>query len=1211
MLRIDPSLTEDQQKAVAARGASVSVSAAAGSGKTKVLVERLIGIITDEEHPSPADRLVVVTFTNDAASEVRSRLSIALSKQLLEDPDNAWLREQQTHLKSAHISTIHSFCFDLLRQQFAALDISAGFRVMDDTEEAELRRKTAEEVAEAMVQAAETDPEAAARLRCLSDAFCGTDDSALLELLEALYEIIATVPFGEQMLPRFAQEAASGKMLADAMQEFCGQIAECETVYAQAQALFDSVVAEKRAEKEAKAAKSGRAVKPYEPPKSYDVLCAESRGIGRVLEAAKTGDPERTCKALNALSFGRFSPGSDARARQSGALRAFGKQMAANLQKKWRIPLEYAQQDCARHAELLTALIQPLHEFSERLDAHKRERSALGFGDAMRCTLHLLAEQAADGSIRKTALAETLSQQYSYIMIDEFQDADGQQDLIFRMLSHGGDAQHYGDNLFFVGDSKQCIYRFRNANPRIFYEALQSGAPYRTAMLTENTRIDLNRNFRSAQEVVDFVNCIFSGLMSERVGEVDYDERQALVRGAAYPDGDRPAELLLFEEAEDNPQTEPDLVAARIRMHLDLGTPVKDRETGVQRPCKPGDFMILLRKKSKLEAFASALTRAEIPVCSVVQQSYLNAPEILLLLAILRAADNPLLDVPVAAAMLSPMMGFTLDEVTQIRLSGERRGLYRSMLHITQTPESASPELTVKCTHFLQFLESMRLCAAMETPEQLIRRIYLCTDFLGLMQMTEGGEQKKANLRALVTYARKFEENRGGGLSAFLRYIDAMISRSQDLDGGGIPAVSEDVVQIKTIHGSKGLEAPFVILADASTGFSTADRRKMYQFHADKGLGFRLQDPESLTRGSSLAYMAISAQNIRESVSEELRLLYVALTRARERLILPISLKGIAAKAKQWAEIQAAGGAAGKLLAGSAGSHADWLLMPLIRNQAGELLRRTLDIEVEKDPGLPQIRMVTEVIAPPDAPAQETAAHTSVQAAPPPTVERHLLEKQCAWQYESAGAHLTAKYGVSELAKSDDISAPLRRPLFVRENHGRLSGAERGTALHTFLQYANFAAAAQDLSAEIAHVRRRGRLTEKQAEAVRASNIAAFFTSPLYARTAAAKQIWREKKFIVRLSDLHLSGSLAQLGADYAGTEGMLTGIMDLVFEEADGLVLVDYKTDRVQNGAQLLEQYTEQIRLYAGALRLITGKRIKECFLYSLHLNQTVPVAI
>ena len=1211
MLRIDPGLTEDQQKAVAARGASVSVSAAAGSGKTKVLVERLIGILTDEEHPSPADQLVVVTFTKDAAAEVRSRLSIALSKQLLEDPENAWLRAQQTHLKSAHISTIHRFCFDLLREQFAALDISAGFRVMDDTEEAELRRKTAEEVLEETVQAAESDPDAAARLALLTDAFCGSDDTPLIELIEALYEIVSTVPFGEEMLPRFAAKAASGKMLADAMQEFCGQITECESVYAQAQTLYDSIIAEQRTEHEEKAAKSRRARKAYAPPKSYDTLCEEHRGILRVKEAAETGDPARVCKALDALAFGRFAHSGDPRIVQCGAMRAFAKDLAADLKKQWRIPLEYALPDCERHAKLLSALAFPLHDFSERLDAHKRERSALGFGDAMRCTLHLLAERAPDGTVRKTALAETLSEQFSYIMIDEFQDADSQQDLIFRMLSRGGDALHYGNNLFFVGDSKQCIYRFRNANPRIFYEALQSGAPFREAMLTENTRIDLNRNFRSSQEVVDFVNCIFSGLMTERVGEVDYDERQALVRGASYPEGDRPVELLLFEETDD-PQTEPDLVAARIRRHLDLGTPVKDRDTGVQRPCKPGDFMILLRKKSRLEDFAAALKRAGIPVCSVAQQSYLNAPEILLLLAILRAADNPLLDVPVAAAMLSPMMGFTLDEVTQIRLAGEQRGLYRSMLFLTQTPESAFPELTAKCTHFLQFLESMRLCAAMETPEQLIRRIYLCTDFLGLMQMTQGGEQKKANLRALVTYAHTFEENRGGGLSAFLRYIDAMLSRSQDLAGGGIPAVSEDVVQLKTIHGSKGLEAPFVILADASTGFSTADRRARYQFHADKGLAFRLQDPETLTRGCSLPYVAISAQNQRESVSEELRLLYVALTRARERLILPVSLKGVPNKAKKWAAIQTAGGAAGRLLAGSAGSHADWLLMPLIRHQAGEMLRRTLDLEVEKDPGLPQIRMTTEVIAPADAPAETASDAAPAQDVPAAAaVDRHLLEAQCAWTYESAGAHLTAKYGVSELAKSDDISAPLRRPLFVRENHGKLSGAERGTALHTFLQYANFAAAAQDLSAEIAHVRQRGRLSEKQAEAVRASNIAAFFRSELYARAAAAKRIWREKKFIVRLSDLHLSGPLAQLGADYAGTEGMLTGIMDLVFEEEDGLVLADYKTDRVQSGAQLLEQYTEQIRLYAEALRLITGKPVKECVLYSLHLNQTVPVVI
>ena len=1191
--------TPEQEAAIDARGASVVVSAAAGSGKTSVLVERLIRLLSDTERQCPAERMVVVTFTRDAAGEVRTRLNRALTAYVLQNPEDPWLRRQQTMLQSAKITTIHSFCIALLREQFAALHISAGFRLMDEAEEGTLRSAAVSAVLERFSQAAQTDEQAKAEQKLLFDAFCTQDDTPLERLLPALCGKAEETPFGESLLDDAAALYESGEMRR---RTEAAVGAELDTVCMYYEKAVDLA-------------------RELDAGKNFAVLCDEAAEAQKLREVLAEHDLTRLSELIAAKAEGRLSRAGKnvdaAKWAAAKALRDSAKKLRDDLRKKWPAALRFAESDFARHGAILRALAKLAGEFSGELTALKRSRNAISFGDAMRLTLSLLAERDADGHIRKTPLAEQLSQQYEFIMIDEFQDSDNQQDLIFRMLSQGGSAERYGSNLFVVGDSKQCIYRFRNANPNNFSRAMQESAPYRSPMLTENTCIRLNRNFRSAQEVVDFVNLIFSQLMTQQVGEICYDSTQALVRGAEYPAADRPVELMLLENSREAPADEPAAVAARIAMHLSAHTPVRAAD-GSQRPCAPKDFLLLIRNKTHMQEYAAALTARGIPVCQTEQSSYLESPEIMLLLDILRAVDNPLLDIPAAAAMLSPMIGFTLDELTAVRVYDRKQSLFQAMQKMlgdaAQGNAQTDDALLQKCRSFCDFLESMRLCSAMETPEQLIRRIYQQTDFLGMMQMTPGGEQKKANLRALISHAKNFEESSGGGLSAFLRYMDALRSRGESIEGGGVPAGTENVVQIKTIHGSKGLEAPFVILVRSHDSFTGKDAREMFQYHADMGIGFRLHDPELLSAGVTLPYLAILQRSEAEMRSEELRLLYVALTRAKEHLILPIvhpakygeTLRSFAAQ-------QDAFGGQSDSLTASMTNMRDWLMCVLVRNPACELLRREFGLECGSDGKQPMISVRIDRIA-----AEEQADGAQTDAGKQTDAEKQtddadpaltaLLKAQCAWSYESKEAHLTAKYGVSELAKPEDFSAPLRRPQFVREKHG-LSGAERGTAVHTFLQYADFSQGQADVPAQIARLRARGHLTAKQADAVARSGIEAFFASALYARVLAAKAVWREKKFTVRLSDLALGGSLSQLSADYAGTDGMLTGIMDLVFEEPDGIVLVDYKTDRVQRAEELLTHYTEQIRLYAQALELLNSKPVKECYLYSLYVNAVIAV--
>lgn len=1187
-----PTWTNEQEAAITARGASLVVSAAAGSGKTSVLVERLIRLLADEAHKCPAEQMVVVTFTQDAAGEVRQRLNNALLAKLLEAPDSAWLRQQQTMLQSAKISTIHSFCFDLLRDQAAVLDIPAGFRVMDDAEEASLRAEIAADVIGVLSTQAETDQAAQNMQTLLYDAFCERDDKPLETLVTDLYQLTESKPFGEYLLDEAAARCETDTMLSAAMALLGDRISEICSLAEKAKTLMDGE----------KASKSRTAVQ------------TEYQQSRTLREAWASGDTEKLAACIAGMQKSRFTAPKNENGQMAKACRNRAWLCIEALQK-WVTPLKFAKQDMARHGALLRAAAELNRRFADALLAAKRERGALGFGDAMMLTLPLLAKRNPDGTVEKTELAEQLSMQYAIIMIDEFQDADDQQDLIFRMLSRGGDAKHYGANLFVVGDSKQCIYRFRNADPSCFYRAMREAVPYADAKPGENAVIHLNRNFRSAPETVGFINHVFSQLMTERVGEIAYDSTQALVCGAKYTPAHRPAEVLLIESAgrgsdDGDAPDEPRAVAECIRRHLDAGTPVRGAD-GNPRPCRFGDFLILLRTGTQMPKYAKALQEQGIPVCAIEQKKYLHAHEVMMLLDLLRAVDNPQLNIPMASAMLSPLGGFSLDELTEIRVRGRGLTLWQTMRSLHAHPEKQAEPLAADTANrirtFLDLLEMLRLNAVIDTPEQLIRRIYAQTDFLGMMQLSDGGAQKKANLRALLTYAKRCEESSGGGLSGFLRYIDAILARKEDLKSGGIPAGSENVVTLKTIHKSKGLEAPFVIVANSKNLFSNEDSKKRFQFHKELGLGFRLHDPETLSVGRTLPFLAVEARNQQEAVSEELRLLYVALTRAKEHLIISVTHSAkYQERLAGYAYEQLAYGGQTDMLTASVNNMRDWVMMALVRNPACEALRRDFQLECGSDPAQPMISVVftrPDSGEQPDADAQEDAAQ---QEGDPALTA--LLAEQCAWTYDSRLAGLTAKYGVSELVKQEDFSAALSRPRFMQDEK-RLTGSERGTALHTFLQYADFERAAQDVNAEAERLREKGRLTKRQAEAVESSTVSAFFETALYARLKAAKQVWREKKFTVRMRDLDLTGPLTQLGADYSGTDGMVIGIMDLAFEEEDGLVLADYKTDRISDPQELIDEYSEQLRIYAEALRLLIGRPVKECFLYSLHLNMVIPL--
>lgn len=1175
--------TPEQQQAINARGASFLVSAAAGSGKTSVLVERLIRQLTDEENPVSADRLAVVTFTNDAAAEMKSRLESALTQCIAANPRNAWLRRQQSLLQSARISTIHTFCFDLIRDHCAGLDITPTFRIMEETE---MNMLVSQALTDTMT-AWYGDPAHAQEMELLCDRFCGQTDAELDKLMTELYRCVMGMPFGLQRMKQLAELYGNDSFTDMYLEGICRSISACIQQLEEAIRLSAQVNQEKLTA----------------------FLITEQEQLTLLQKACQDREPDRCAELFGVLTFATFprmtktctDPGKRELAK---ALRDSSKEAMQQLKKEAPGLLLHRTEDLEAHSRLLPLLHDFLQELDNRLWEMKCEKNAIGFADAEQLALSLLGECQEDGAIRQTALAKELSEFYQIIMIDEFQDTNNKQDLIFKLISHNGSAVSNGNNLFMVGDVKQAIYRFRLANPQNFIRTMQACKPYSGTDDGENAFILLNRNFRSSPEVIAMVNFLFGTLMTEQVGEVAYTQSEALHQGAAFADTPRRTQVALLEPREDGTDPEADYIAGCISRMLREKAPVSDGADHT-RPCRPRDFCILMRNKAKGSVYAEALAKQGVAAYCEEAAAYLKAREITLLLNLLRIIDNPPQDTAMAAVLLSPMFRFDMDELTQLRLLAPKASLYAAICRgIGETgAEDAQPALTgplyEKTRNFYGALQEFRMYAMHDTPERLIRRIYENTDFLSVMQRYGDGAKKQANLRLMLTYAQNYETASGGGLSGFLHYIARVSAQGKDFQPGASVSGSEDVVAIKTIHKSKGLEFSFVFLAESETPFSTQDQRGQFQFLQEYGFGFRLQNPADYTRYKTLPYAAISLRRESYAKSEELRLLYVALTRAKDKLFLPLRLDD--ARKKQvfgfGAAIAASGGAT-PAIAASASCMSDWLWMALLTAENAQPLREAC--EIPAFPLQPAVPMDILHIRQ-DGEQQEQAASAPAYPKPDPAIVT-ALRMQFAAVYDDRMTVIPSKTSVSALSKDEEaVNLALRRPRFLEEDTA-LTGAEKGTALHAFLQYADFEAAARDPAGEQQRLVADGHLTRRQADSLDPNRIRAFFASPLYERIRQAEHVWRERKFLVRISDLELPDE-----PQYTGTNAMLSGIMDLVFEEPDGLVLVDYKTDYVQGGEILTERYQRQLLLYRHTLALLHSKPVKETILYSFHLNKAI----
>ncbi|MDR1158597.1 MAG: UvrD-helicase domain-containing protein [Oscillospiraceae bacterium] len=1199
-------LTPEQSRAVHERGGALLVSAGAGAGKTRVLVERLMASICDTVAPRHIDDFLVITYTKAAAAELRGRILDALSARLAEEPMNRHLRRQLTRLPQAHISTVHAFCKRLLEERAPVGLLPAPARLMDEAERGILHARVLEEVL-ARCYEEETAPFAA-----LLDATLGEKGDGFLQTLVTLaYERTRAHPdpaaWADAQTAAFAKAGACpvettpwGRLLLDT--------ATRQVDFACAG--LERARAAMRAHPTVESA--------YGPAFDGDIDAA------RAVRTALAQGWDETVAAVSALTFARLSPLRGEENRETGvpfrAVREAWKQRAKALAKRFDRPDAAHRADLLAVAPVIQGLFDTVRRFEEALAVEKRRLGVIDFFDLEHGALALLTQRGPDGPHR-SAEAERVSARYAEILVDEYQDISLTQESIVQALSQAG------RNLFFVGDVRQSIYRFRLAEPGFFLEKYRmfpdipagEGAP---------RRILLSRNFRSRPPVLDAVNHLFQALMSEESGEMAYTEREFLESTGAFPEtgADYGTELLLTqwrrpgELDPDGGSGAPDIVsdapeeelvgaraeaavlAARLRTLLDERFPVAGEE-GCVRSVTPGDMVILMRAPAlRTDVYQEALAARGIP-CRTDGGDVLSAPEVQTALSFLAVVDNPRQDIPLLAVMRSPVYGFDADRLAALRAGCPDEGadLYTCLC------DAAEDDNDERAARLCADLSGWRLLAPDLSARTLLDLIYEQTGLPALYGAQADGAARQANLRVLSELAARFETGGARGLFAFLRWIEALGRQGPP----PVPAAPEtgDAVRIMSIHRAKGLEFPIVVVADCAKRFNEADSRAALLFHPVLGVGPKRRDSVRRIEYPTLAYRAVAEKLTVEMLAEEMRVLYVAMTRAREKLILSVALPSVIAARQKW-ETAAAGAPVAPLppqLVLEGRSYADWLLLYLACTKTP---RMTLSVAVPVPP----------------VPASDGESSVSA-AADTDTVDKTLaadVARRLAYVYPHADAvalpsKLTAtalkgrfldQEAAEEAEQGPGGSAPragraFDRPRFVGEQTGP-TAAERGTALHLFMQFADFAAcrAAADVRAEAVRLREAGLLTAQQADAVPPARIAAFFRHPLGLRLLASPHVVREFKFSLLVPAAPL------LGAG-EGEKILLQGVVDCYFEEADGLTVLDFKTDAVAPGEEPARAalYRPQVEAYARALAAITGRPVAQRLLYFFQTDTMVTV--
>ena len=1152
--------TDAQAAAITARGGSLLVSAAAGSGKTRVLVERVVGLITDPEHPADADSLLIMTFTNAAAAKLRADITTRLAQEVRAHPGDRNLCRQQLLLQRASIGTVDAFCLHFVQQHFAMLDVPPDF---ETAEEADLARIEQETLA-ATLETAYNDPD----FRAFADLYDrGRTDNTAGDAILDLYHFTRALPHPAASLKAFAEMWQTDAPPQDTPwgQELLG--------IALARAQGAKTLLESGA---AIAARDEKADAAYTAVMQDDAARVENLCY-RLAEKDWEG-------SLNALELalggwrraGAVKGGKDGNQAASAAseLRDRAKKQLESLRKDALLCTgeEFAA-DRRRAAPLVAALVRAAQTFADSCFAAKCAEKVLDYADYEHLTLDLLLDEHNE----RTPLCRTVSSHYRAVLVDEYQDTNALQDAIYFAL-----ARPEADNLFFVGDIKQSIYRFRLADPSIFVGKQQQWKPHPQPAPAPAT-LALDANFRSAPGVIAGINYLFETFFSKGLGGVDYGDGQRLVVG-----GDKNAAYQGMCEVDvmDGADTEAEAqhIARRIAEMVQSGFAVRGRE-GV-RPCRYDDFCILLRGRKGFPTYEGALRTAGIPVFADSAADLLDEPHIRPFAALLRVIDNPAQDIPLAAVLLSPLFPYTADDLVALRRACPQGSLYGAVLG----------DAADRFAEFTAALAEYRRLARTLPVAELLEELLARTGYLAAVGALPDGARCREDLLSFTAWASGAER---AGLPALIRAMDAAAANgglNQSAGGQTRPGC----VSIMTVHRSKGLEFPVVFVADTDHKFNQSDAIRPVLTHSRLGVGVMLRAPRAAKRFKTLPYAAL-AQAIRtETLSEEMRVLYVALTRAQDALIITVPLKNTASSLKTPA-VCAAAEATGPEAMRSMGSWAGWILTATMLHPDSDALWNYTSFLPHHRPtkvalGIRLLPLPEQTEQPPAPPAP---------AADPAAVAR--LRASFAWQSPRAALEkVPAKVSVSAVVHAARPVA-LERPAFLQKSG--MTGAERGTAIHAFMQSVPFDGPAPDLTAEVRRQTELQLLDPALADKLDLDAVRPFFESAVWRRIRLAKQILREEPFITALPAAEVTPAAGQGSA--AAAEVLVQGIADLVLVFDEHAEILDYKTDRSRDAQFYVDEYAAQLRLYRRAFAQRLSVPVTKLTIYSFALADEIDIPL
>ena len=1261
--------TEDQQRVIDLRNCNILVSAAAGSGKTAVLVERIVELVSgsgcDSARAVDIDRLLIVTFTNAAAAQMRERITKALSDRVEAEPDNEHIKKQLMLIHNAKIMTIHSFCLYLIKNHFNDIGLDPDFRTADEGEIRLLKQEVLSELLEeqfALGRQEFTD--------CVEYFAYDGREKRLEELIERLYTFSGSYPFPEKWLRQHRmdyhvetfEELVKTEWFAGMMQEISALLQECKEQEKAALKMCEEpdgpyfYAAELEQDQELIAGLEQELASVVQTASEPEQSVASAEMDSSVAKDAF----EALAARVQGISYARMAPKKDdsvsAEKRELvKAMRERVKSLLGTLSEKYFAsgPKQWLA-ECRQADAALCELVDLALLFGERLTEKKREKNLLDFEDMEHLALQILLKEEENGQMVPSDTALEYREQFVEILIDEYQDSNLVQEFLLQSISGEDDGRF---NRFMVGDVKQSIYKFRLARPELFLEKF---ATYQKED-GNCVRVDLKQNFRSRHEVTDCVNDLFLQLMHRELGGVEYDADAALYPAAQFPEADGEAadarekdvalggeekqgsavpvstaceasiarspyepELCIAaisgEKGEDPKELEAKMIAGKIREIVGK-LPVRDSESGQLRPARYQDIVILLRTTSGWdETFKKILEENAIPVFVTSKTGYFAATEVQTVLNFLRVLNNPLQEIPLFGVLKSVLFGFSDAQLATLRALDEtgKRCLYDCVKLASGEGESvegsvgygsgsngADASLREKCCSFLSFLNRYREYAVYLPIHKLMEQFLEETGYLYTVSALPGGVQRRINVEMLLTRAESFEKTSYSGLFHFIRYMEQL--EKYDIDYGETGASDEnaDVVRIMSIHKSKGLEFPVCFVSGLSKRFNRQDSVAPVLMDMDLGLAIDWVDPTARIRHTTLKKNVLARKLNADSMGEELRVLYVALTRAEEKLILTGTCKED--KLPREDAVQGAYGYSALRLQ-EASSYYD-LVLPawqsvgrrlqictqeellqaeLVRASLGYNSRQKLFEEAGKEPEAAELALCERL--------QKPYAHENLAG---------LFVKTTVSELKKEGMQEEAAEGLT-LFPEEEVVPYL--PQFVREQEETVSGTTRGSAYHRLLEIFPFERQETWTAAKIRTVieecKADRRLSEEYAAAINVYKIRAFLQTPLAARMAKAarsNRLHREQPFVLGLS-------ANRLNTDFPEDETVLIqGIIDVYLEEEDGIVLADYKTDLVKDPKELILRYRVQLDYYEEALVRLTGKCVKEKLIYSFGLEQEI----